>query len=439
MNGLISISIALMCCLTLFGCGGGSTPSPQPAVSNLNTSSLKNSVGKANLPSAEYLNETAYVAPLSESSFSSAITSTEVEQSVSVSNASVLEGDSGVVNLRFSISLDKPAEGDIDVHFSVDDETARSEVDYRQVSSVATIASGFVDTWVDIAILSDQIPEPDETLVINLTSVSANASLSATQSKARGTIRNDDLFALNDTGIVFRGAYPRGNSNDCGPYSAPGQDCGHGQDANPDNNLLSDGIAGFNFTKLNPLGIPKVDQIEGFEASPWSCVQDNISGLVWEVKTSDGGLRDKNWLYTSFDEHFLDSDFSDNNIDGGSDGVWAGPPDLGIGQGTDRCYNDQFICTTDQYVIDVNHSALCGYSDWRMPEREELRSIVNYNQISPAIDTDYFFNSLSRLYSTTSPFAGLEDSIWLSNFNYGYDHVTTREHPLSVRLVRGGL
>lgn len=168
-------------------------------------------------------------------------------------------------------------------------------------------------------------------------------------------------------------------------------------------------------------------------------MQDNITGLIWEVKTNDGSLRDKDWLYTSFDARFLDSDFSDNEIDGGSDGVWAGYIDTGIGDGSDQCYNDQLICSTDQYVNGVNQSALCGYSDWRMPEREELRSIVNYNQISPAIDTDYFFNSLARFYSTGSPYAGLEDSIWLFNFNYGTDHVTTREHPLSVRLIRGGL
>jgi hypothetical protein len=30
-------------------------------------------------------------------------------------------------------------------------------------------------------------------------------------------------------------------------------------------------------------------------------VRDNVTGLVWEVKTADGGLRDQKWSYTWYD------------------------------------------------------------------------------------------------------------------------------------------
>ena len=46
------------------------------------------------------------------------------------------------------------------------------------------------------------------------------------------------------------------------------------------------------YTKLDAQGyeLPK-------SASSWSCVLDNRSGLVWEVKTDNGGARDKDNEY----------------------------------------------------------------------------------------------------------------------------------------------
>ncbi|WP_308873334.1 hypothetical protein [Thiothrix subterranea] len=33
------------------------------------------------------------------------------------------------------------------------------------------------------------------------------------------------------------------------------------------------------------------------DADTWSCILDTKTGLIWEVKTNDGGLRDKDWRY----------------------------------------------------------------------------------------------------------------------------------------------
>ncbi len=45
-------------------------------------------------------------------------------------------------------------------------------------------------------------------------------------------------------------------------------------------------------------------------APTWACVQDNVTGLTWEVKTYDGGLQDKDHTY---------SWYSDNNTANGGD------------------------------------------------------------------------------------------------------------------------
>ncbi|MCP3952026.1 MAG: hypothetical protein GY697_07375, partial [Desulfobacterales bacterium] len=86
---------------------------------------------------------------------------------------------------------------------------------------------------------------------------------------------------LNDTGIDWGGEYTSGNNSDCTSNTVP-QDCDQGRDASNNNN--SDGHAGFSFTKLDANGNPLVDQSIDYATTPWSCVKDNVTGLVWEVK-----------------------------------------------------------------------------------------------------------------------------------------------------------
>ena len=57
------------------------------------------------------------------------------------------------------------------------------------------------------------------------------------------------------------------------------------------------GAAGFDYTKIANDGseLP-ADAPLGSAAGEWACTRDNATGLVWEVKTDDGGLRDMDWL-----------------------------------------------------------------------------------------------------------------------------------------------
>ena len=91
---------------------------------------------------------------------------------------------------------------------------------------------------------------------------------------------------LNDTGITWGGNYPSGNNATCIGETINQQDCSHGRDVT--HNDDSDGHAGFSFTKLDSSG-----NILAASATQWSCVQDNITGLIWEIKTDDGGIHDK--------------------------------------------------------------------------------------------------------------------------------------------------
>lgn len=228
---------------------------------------------------------------------------------------------------------------------------------------------------------------------------------------------------LNDTGIDFF-ADATSNGLTSAPAGFEGQDASHGRDAAALANTLTKtggGVAGFDFTKLGSDGNPLADQNAVYAATPWNCVRDNATGLIWEVKTDDGALRDKDNTYSWYN--------TDPATNGGAAGTANGGSCTG---GID--------CDTTAYVAAVNAAGLCGYSDWRLPQVEELRSIVDYGVASPGptIDTDYFPNTRSTWFWSASPYAGNSDGAWGVGFYRGLASVYYKSNDFDVRLVRGG-
>jgi len=206
---------------------------------------------------------------------------------------------------------------------------------------------------------------------------------------------------LNDTGITQCANGTEINLA-CPVSTHPNQDAQSGRDAT--NNDDSDGHAGFSFTKISSTGaeLPA-------SATEWSCVKDNVTGLIWEVKTTDGGLHDKNNTYTWYNP--------DPNTNGGNAGTENGSAD------------------TDSFVADVNKEAFCGASDWRLPTREELRSLVDYSAVSPAIDTLYYPNTVPSYYWSSLSFIRSYRA-WIINFFAGSDSANHKSHKDGhIRLV----
>ena len=230
---------------------------------------------------------------------------------------------------------------------------------------------------------------------------------------------------LNDTGIDWGGNFGNTNNEDCTSDIEFPQDCTDGRDAT--DNRDSNGNAGFLFTKLDSLG-----NSLGDNATEWSCVLDNVTGLIWEVKTDDDGLHNKNDEYTWYN--------SDPNTNGG----YVGYADDSFGY---ECYgynsNDtKSFCNTEAFVNRVNTNSLCGARDWRLPSRGELQSIVDYSSYDPSIDTEYFPNTQSDDqsydlgYWSSSPFVSDNSSAWMMNFINGYESEDHRRAEKYVRLVR---
>lgn len=194
-----------------------------------------------------------------------------------------------------------------------------------------------------------------------------------------------------------------------------GQDALYGRDLTVNDN--SDGFAGFSFTQLGSTGIAFDIKSTNYRDNPWSCVQDQVTGLVWEVKTLDE-LQDYNATY------------SWHNSTGVNDGGAVGSP------GGDGCFIGG-ECDTEKYVAAINAIKLCGADDWRLPTKTELLSIVNYQTAAPIIDIEYFPNTHSSYYWTSTPVAGVDSEAFSIYFRYGTVGVLAKSNASYVRLVHG--
>lgn len=246
----------------------------------------------------------------------------------------------------------------------------------------------------------------------------------------------ESLTKINDTGVTLCGDYARGysgvshNNVVCQLLTdSNGDPVPSGQDGNSGRDLAADptdGSKGFSFIKLDAAGAALAHS-----ANQWTCVKDQVTGLVWELKTDDGGLHDKDDSFVWYE--------SDPRLGNGGLPGYEKATDYDPSRSDQTCSgftnaNNASYCNTKAFVNRVNQSGYCGANNWRLPTREELNSIVDY-QNSPRIDTVYFPLIQSNYYWTSVPYAYLNKQVWAINFQYGGGSPWEKQYNYPVRLV----
>lgn len=236
---------------------------------------------------------------------------------------------------------------------------------------------------------------------------------------------------LNDTGITFSGNATSGNSASCLATDPAGQDCRYGRDAAALAGTLpakvggSGGTNGFDFTKVCNSGqiagqgtCPANPTVPGYGSNEWGCTKDNVTGLLWEVKTTSG-LRSMSHGYSWY---------------------MTASPDGNNGAASGGTCETAGRCDTEKFTQDVNMQpvALCDYRDWRLPTVKELEGIADLGRSNPAIDPTYFPNTLSSGFWSGSPVASDSRRAWGVSSSVGWAYFNLRGYIFRVRLVRGG-
>jgi hypothetical protein len=121
---------------------------------------------------------------------------------LSVSDASVSEGNSGTTALVFTATLSAASTQTVTVNYATANGTAVAGSDYTAVTGALTFAPGALAQTISVPVAGDTVYESSETVLVNLTTP-ANAVLARTQ--AVGTIVNDDglpSLSISDVGVT---------------------------------------------------------------------------------------------------------------------------------------------------------------------------------------------------------------------------------------------
>jgi PKD repeat protein len=261
-----------------------------------------------------------------------------------------------------------------------------------QIVTISTAVSGgtVIDASRSITVSAASVPPPPSTA----TGLLPDTGVTANQCYQAGS---DVLVSCTSAGAIALNAQ---------------QDGMIGRDvSNPDN---ADGNLGFSYSTVG--NYPVTD-----------CVKDNITGLMWEGKPATG-LRAASNMYTNFDDPTAAQ-------------IWDGTAHVNPTQ-------EQIDAATNTvgYKNTVNASALCGYTDWRLPTVDELQSLVDYSRVvfpKPTIDITWFPNTANNLYWSasayvTSTYVPYPVLAWYIDFGTGRVdcYIHGRSQPGRVRLVR---
>jgi Calx-beta domain/Right handed beta helix region len=132
-------------------------------------------------------------ATLADSQGKGTITNDDAAPSLSISNVTLTEANTGTTNAVFTVTLSKASSQAVTVNYATADGTAIAGSDYVAASGTLTFAAGIVSRTIPVAVKGDTAYESNEGFYVNL-SAPVNATIADGQ--GAGTITNNDAAPL---------------------------------------------------------------------------------------------------------------------------------------------------------------------------------------------------------------------------------------------------
>lgn len=141
---------------------------------------------------ASPLNSTTTTATVTIGGESADFRVTTAAPTLSIDDATILEGNAGVRTLRFMVSLSAPAPGTVSVAYATVNGASTAGVDYIATSGSLSFAAGVTTQPIDVTVIGDLDVELDEDFFVNLLNPSG---ATIADGQGVGTIVNDDNAA----------------------------------------------------------------------------------------------------------------------------------------------------------------------------------------------------------------------------------------------------
>ncbi len=121
---------------------------------------------------------------------------------ISIGNATVTEGNSGTVNMTFTVTLSQAATSPVTVQYATADGTATAGSDYNAASGTLTFAAGQTSKTITVAVRGDTLVEGTETFRVVLSNATGATIASGT---GTGTITDDDQASTSSAATFTKG------------------------------------------------------------------------------------------------------------------------------------------------------------------------------------------------------------------------------------------
>lgn len=395
---------------------------------------------------------TAYTGEYIDSSFVYFKVGAESEPSISISDVTVTEGDVGSSNADFIVSLNTTSSKTVTVDFATSPNGGITpNGDYTTTKGTLTFNPGDVSKTISVPIMGDIIDEANEIFTVTLSNAN-NAIIS--DATGSGTINDDDPEPVVQFTTISQNV-------DEGKQASITLELSAASGLDVDVPFLLSGtaiVADYTALTASPVTIVagtttanvSVDVVTDADSDDGETLILTIGTSTYAIKgttdthtvifndvgratavvpktgqtttyaTGDDGDLKKGvaWPSTRF------TDNANGTITDELTGlIWLKNADcFGRPAWANALANANALADGPCGLVDGSTSG-----DWRLPNRDELFSLIDAEQFNPALPSGHPFSSVqSNNYWSSSTFSGNTDDIWYVNLNNGYTSTSSK-------------